>query len=48
LDSLSLIESSVSIDAIGTQTAIAEQIVIQGGHYFLSVKGNQQGLLEEI
>jgi predicted transposase YbfD/YdcC len=36
-------ESVVSIDAIGTQRKIAEQIIEQRGHYFLSVRGNQQG-----
>ena len=48
LSSLDIEESVVSIDAIGTQTKIAEQIVEQGGHYFLSVKGNQQGLLDDL
>jgi len=48
LESLDIEEAVVSIDAIGTQTKIAEQIIGQGGHYFLSVKGNQQGLLEDL
>ena len=48
LESLELEEAVVSIDAIGTQTKIAEQIIEQGGHYFLSVKGNQQGLLDDL
>ncbi|KAA6304879.1 hypothetical protein EZS27_043470, partial [termite gut metagenome] len=48
LASLDLIDAVVSIDAIGTQTKIAEQIIDQGGHYFLSVKGNQQGLLDDM
>jgi len=48
LDSLDIEEAVVSIDAIGTQTKIADQIIRQGGHYFLSVKGNQQGLLEDL
>jgi predicted transposase YbfD/YdcC len=48
LESLDIEEAVVSIDAIGTQTKIAEQIIEQGGHYFLSVKGNQQGLLEDM
>jgi predicted transposase YbfD/YdcC len=48
LDSLDIEEAVVSIDAIGTQTKIAEQIIEKGGHYFLSVKGNQQGLLEDL
>ena len=48
LDSLEIEDAVVSIDAIGTQTNIAEQIIQNGGHYFLSVKGNQQGLLEDL
>jgi predicted transposase YbfD/YdcC len=46
--SLAIEEAVISIDAIGTQTKIAEQTVEQDGHYFLSVKGNQQGLLEDL
>ena len=45
LDSLDLEEAVVSIDAIGTQTKIAEQIRHKQGHYILSVKSNQQELL---
>jgi predicted transposase YbfD/YdcC len=48
LESIDIEEAVVSIDAIGTQTKIAEQIIGQRGHYFLSVKGNQQGLLEDL
>jgi predicted transposase YbfD/YdcC len=38
----------VTIDAIGTQTEIAEMIVKGKGDYVLAVKGNQQTLFEEI
>lgn len=38
----------VTIDAIGCQTEIAEQIVDQGGDYLLSVKKNQKYLYEDI
>jgi predicted transposase YbfD/YdcC len=48
LSSLDIEDSVVSIDAIGTQTEIAKQIREQKGHYLLSVKGNQKGLLEDI
>jgi predicted transposase YbfD/YdcC len=48
LNSLDITDAVVSIDAIGTQKEIADQIVSQGGHYFLSVKGNQKGLLEDL
>lgn len=46
LERLELKGSVVSIDAIGTQVNIAEQIVNAGGHYFLAVKENQGSLLE--
>ncbi len=42
LDSLDIEEAVVSIDAMGTQTKIAEQIRNKKGHYMLSVKGNQK------
>jgi predicted transposase YbfD/YdcC len=48
LKSLDIEDAVVSIDAIGTQTKIAEQIIEQQGHYFLSVKGNQAGLQEDL
>jgi predicted transposase YbfD/YdcC len=48
LSCLDIEEAVVSIDAIGTQTKIAEQIIEQKGHYFLPVKGNQKGLLEDL
>lgn len=38
----------VTIDAMGTQTAIAEQIVAQGADYVLSLKGNQGDLYEDV
>jgi predicted transposase YbfD/YdcC len=38
----------VTIDAMGTQKAIAAQIVEQGGDYVLPVKGNQEGLEQDI
>lgn len=48
---LKLIETSgalVTIDAMGCQTAIAEQIVQEGADYCLAVKGNQPTLLANI
>ena len=48
LDMLDIEESVVSIDAIGCQVKIAEQIINKGGHYLLSVKGNQQELFDDI
>jgi len=38
----------VTIDAIGTQTEIAETIVAGGGDYLLAVKENQEHLFEDI
>ena len=38
----------VTIDAMGTQTAIAEKIISKGAHYILAVKENQKNLSEEI
>jgi len=38
----------VTIDAMGTQTAIAKQIVGQGGDYVLSLKGNQPNLHQDV
>ena len=38
----------VTIDAMGCQTAIVQQIKTQGGDYVLSLKGNQETLHEEV
>ena len=38
----------VTIDAIGCQKAIAKQIVDKGGDYLLTVKANQERLLDDI
>ena len=38
----------VTIDAMGCQTAIAEKIVDEGGHYILAVKDNQPNLSKAI
>lgn len=38
----------ITIDAMGTQTAIAEQIKKAKGDYVLAVKENQKSLLEEV
>jgi predicted transposase YbfD/YdcC len=48
LELLDLKGALVTIDAIGCQKAIAEQIVVGGGDYLLAVKGNQERLLEDI
>jgi predicted transposase YbfD/YdcC len=38
----------VTIDAMGTQKAIAKQIIEQGGDYILALKGNQGTLHEDV
>jgi predicted transposase YbfD/YdcC len=48
LNSLDIEDSVVTIDAMGTQTAIAAQIREKKGNYLLSVKANQKGLLEDV
>ena len=44
---LALKDKIVSIDAMGTQKTIAEQIVEEQGDYLMALKGNQKGLLEQ-
>ena len=46
LDSLGLFGAIISIDAMGTQTIIAEQIIQSEGDYILSLKGNQKHLVD--
>lgn len=38
----------VTIDAMGTQKAIAQQIIAQEGDYVLALKGNQGNLFEDV
>ena len=45
---LDIHDSIITIDAIGTQTGIMEQIIEQGGHFELMVKKNQLQSYEEI
>ena len=45
---LDIHDSIITIDAIGTQTQIMEQIREQGGHFVLMVKKNQPNAYEEI
>jgi len=44
---LDLMGATVSIDAMGCQTAVAGQIIAQGGDYVLALKTNQPTLHEE-
>ena len=48
LELLELQGAVVTLDAMGCQRAIAEQIVAQGGDYVLGLKGNQGTLHEDV
>lgn len=48
LKTLNISQQIVTIDAMGTQSAIAEQIIEQKGQYMLAVKGNQKVLHQDI
>jgi predicted transposase YbfD/YdcC len=48
LELLDLRGALVTIDAMGCQKAVSQKIVDGGGHYALTVKGNQVHLLEDI
>lgn len=45
---LDLQNTTVTIDAMGCQRAISEQIVSQGGDYLFSLKGNQGNLNDDV
>jgi predicted transposase YbfD/YdcC len=48
IEELDIRDAVVSIDAIGCQRGIAEQITSKGGHYLLSLKENQQELYDDV
>jgi predicted transposase YbfD/YdcC len=48
LSQLDLTDAVVSIDAMGCQTEIAQQICDQKGHYLLALKANQGDLFDEV
>src|SRR5436305_13645738 len=48
LRQLALTGCIVTIDAMGTQTKIADQIIEQDGEYALALKDNQSNLYEEV
>jgi len=48
LDLLNIKGNIITIDAMGTQTAIARKIIESGGDYILAVKGNQGSLEDEV
>jgi predicted transposase YbfD/YdcC len=45
---LDLRGATISIDALGCQREIAQQILDGGGHYLLGLKGNQSTLYEDV
>jgi len=47
-EALDIEEDIITINAMETQTDIAEKIVQKNANYILTVKGNQSQLLEEI
>ena len=47
LDKLALEEAVVTMDAMGTQVEIAEQIIKKKGDFVLALKGNQRHLFED-
>ncbi len=48
LGALDLTDATVTIDAMGCQTAIAQQLIDQGATYVLALKDNQPILAEEV
>ena len=48
LDLVDVKNAIVTIDAMGTQTAIAAKIVDGGGDYVLPLKGNQSGMEQAV
>jgi predicted transposase YbfD/YdcC len=48
LDVLDVEGTIVTIDAMGCQTEIADEIVLKGADYVLALKGNQQSLADEV
>lgn len=48
LSYLDIHESTITADALNTQTSVMEQIINQGGHFVMMVKRNQPNSYEEI
>lgn len=48
IEQIDIKDAVVSIDAIGCQRTISEQIVKKGGHYLLALKSNQESLYEDV
>ena len=48
LDLLDLRGSTLTLDAMGCQHTIADRIIAGGGHYLISLKGNQGCLHQNV
>ena len=48
LEMLDVSKTIVTLDAMGCQKSIAQQIIDQKGHYVLSLKGNQETLYQDV
>ena len=48
LEVIDIAGATITIDAMGTQTAIADQIIEGGGDYVLALKGNQSSFHDEV
>jgi predicted transposase YbfD/YdcC len=48
LEIIDIAGTTITIDAMGTQTAIAEKIIEGGAEYVLALKGNQSSLHDEV
>jgi predicted transposase YbfD/YdcC len=48
LDLIDIQDAVITIDAMGTQKAIAKKIIDKGGSYVLALKGNQSNLQAEV
>ena len=48
LDIIDIAGATITIDAMGAQTKIARQIIDNGGHYIIALKGNQSNFHDEV
>ena len=48
LELLDIRGATITVDAMGCQRAIAEQVIDQGGHYIMGLKGNQETAHREV
>lgn len=48
LEIIDIAGATITIDAMGAQTKIARQIIDDGGHYVIALKGNQSNFHDEV